>query len=101
MRREPAKAAELLRGHVGGWPRPLAEAVARAIESLTRGSSPSWQLRELCWLACTRMPVDLADPLGALADGLRARAPASRSADAVAALSVALKFRHDMTEELR
>lgn len=101
VRREPAKAAELLRGRPDGWPRPLAEAVARAIESLTRGSTPSWQLRELSFLACTRMPVDLAEPLAALADELRMRAPASRSADAVAALAVALTFRHHMTEELR
>jgi hypothetical protein len=75
--------------------------VFAAVEAVARSSTFSWQLRELCALASTGMPVGWAAPLARLAEGLTARAPDKRAGALVGTLVAALTFRHEMTEELR
>ncbi|MCO1657693.1 SWIM zinc finger family protein [Pseudonocardia sp. S2-4] len=101
LARDPGVARRVLAGVPTPWPEPVARAVYAAVEAVARAGTFSWQLRELCALAATGMPVAWAPPLARLAEGLTARAPDKRAGALVTTLAAALTFRHDMTEELR
>jgi hypothetical protein len=101
LARDPGAARRMLAGLPAPWPDPLARAVFAAVEALARGSAFSWQLRELCALAATGMPVSWARPLARLAEQVPARTPENRAAALITTLVGALNFRHEMTEELR
>ncbi|WP_214407094.1 DUF5691 domain-containing protein, partial [Pseudonocardia lacus] len=101
LARNPGVARRVLEGVPAPWPEPVARAVFAAVEAVARGSAFSWQLRELCSLAATGMPVGWARQLARLAEALTARAPDKRAGALVTTLAAALTFRHEMTEELR
>ncbi|GAB7041088.1 MULTISPECIES: DUF5691 domain-containing protein [Catenuloplanes] len=103
LRADPARAHRLAELHPGPWPDDLADAALEAIASLATSGRYAWNIGDLCRLASAAMPVAYAPRVAALAERIRLSGdPAAiRPADTVAALSAALTYRHEMTEELR
>jgi hypothetical protein len=81
------------------WPAPLAVAFCAQLAGLVRrAGAVAWRVAEWCRLGATRLPYD-----EALLDELLAGLPGADSANrrSVERLADILRFRHEMTEELR